>query len=92
MQTKLRTYEIVPNTNISFPIGTILTVENLYDVLNFSSIFSKHKKHGIDINRLLKALVSYKLRDNFSIKKAHEWITRDEVLELFDLATFNITD
>jgi transposase len=65
MQTKLRTYEIVPNTNIPFPIGTIQTVEKLYDVLDFSNVFSKHKKHGIDINELLKALVSYKLTDNF---------------------------
>ena len=89
MQTKLRTYEIVPNTNISFPIGTILTVEKLYDVLDFSSVFSKHKKHGIDINELLKALVSYKLTDNFSIKKAHEWINRDEVLDIFNLKEFS---
>ncbi|WP_232222068.1 hypothetical protein [Methanococcoides burtonii] len=88
-QTKLRTYEIVPNTNISFPIGTILTVEKLYDALDFLTVFGKHKKHGIDINRLLKALVSYKLTDNFSIKKAHEWINNDEVLELFDLDQFS---
>jgi len=31
MQTKLRTYEIIPNNNICFPIGTILGVEKLYD-------------------------------------------------------------
>jgi hypothetical protein len=31
MQTKLRTYEITPNDNICFPIGTILAVENLYE-------------------------------------------------------------
>ncbi len=68
MQTKLRAYEIVPKTNISFPIGTILTVEKLYDDLDFLTIFGKHKKHGIDINRLLKGLVNYKLTDNFSIK------------------------
>ncbi|MCM1986348.1 IS1634 family transposase [Methanococcoides seepicolus] len=89
MQTKLRTYDIVPNNNISFPIGTILAVEKFYDVLNFNFVFGKHKQRGIDINKLLKALVSYKLTDNFSIKKAHEWINREEVLELFDLDTFS---
>ena len=89
MQTKLRTYDIVPNNNISFPIGTILTVEKLYDILDFPSIFNKHKQRGIDINKLLKAFVSYKLTDNFSIKRAHEWVTRDEVLERFNLDTFS---
>jgi transposase len=88
-QNKLRTYEIVPNTNISFPIGTILAVEKFYDILDLSTVFGKHKKNGININSLLKALVSYKLTDNFSIKKAYEWINRDAVLDLFDLDEFS---
>jgi transposase len=88
-QTKLRTYDIIPNDNICFPIGTILAVEKLYDVLHFSLIFSKHKKKGLDINSLLKALISYKLTDNFSIDRAHDWINREEVLELFNLKRFN---
>jgi len=88
MPRKPRTYEIVPNQNISFPIGTIYAVENLYNVLKFSAIFGKHKKNGIDINKLLKSLLSYKLNDNFSIKRAHEWINREEVREIFDLKPF----
>jgi transposase len=89
MQQKPRTHEIVPNQNISFPIGTIYAVEKLYQVLNYGDIFGKHKKNGIDINRLLKALISYKLSQNFSIKRAHEWINRDEVLEIYDLKPFS---
>jgi transposase len=89
MQTKLRTYDIIPNENICFPIGTILAVEQLYDVLDFSTVFGKHKKNGIDINSLIKSLTSYKLTDNFSISKAHEWINRDEVLGIFNLEEFS---
>jgi transposase len=89
MQQKLRAHEIIPNENICFPIRTILAVEQLYGVLNFSTVFGKHKKNGIDINDLLKALVSYKLTDNFSISKAHEWINRDEVLDIFNLEEFS---
>ena len=33
--------------------------------------------------------MSYKLTDNFSIHQAHEWINQDEVLEVFELDTFN---
>ena len=88
MPKKPRTYEIVPNQNISFPIGTIVTVEKLYHVLKCNEIFGKHKKNGIDVNKLLKALISYKMSENFSIKQAHEWINREEVLEIFDLEPF----
>ncbi len=87
-QTKLRTDEIIPNDNICFPIGTILAVKKQYENLDFSSIFGKHKKKGRDINSLIKALLSYKLTENFSISKASEWINRSEVLETFDLGEF----
>lgn len=87
-QAKLRTYEIIPNDNICFPIGTILAVKKQYEKLDFSGIFEKHKKKGRDINCLIQALLSYKLTENFSISKASEWINRDEVLETFDLGKF----
>ncbi|WP_292468019.1 hypothetical protein [Methanolobus sp.] len=32
MQTKIRTYDTIPNDNICFLIGTILAVNELYDV------------------------------------------------------------
>lgn len=88
MQSQPRTYEIVPNQNISFPIGTIHAVETLHHLLNFGEIFGKHKKNGVDISKLLQAFISYRLTDNFSIKRAHEWINREEVLERFDLKPF----
>ena len=89
MQTTLRTYELTPNENICFPIGTIVAIENLYERLNFSFIFGKHKTKGIDFNSLIKALLSYKLTENFSIDQAHKWINQDEVLEFFNLEKFN---
>jgi transposase len=89
MQTELRTNEIEANENISFPIGTIFLVRKLFEVLNFNGVFGKHKKNGIDINKLIRALVSYKLTDNFSIKRSHEWINRPEVLDEFNLSSFS---
>ena len=89
MQTKLRTNGIEPNENISFPIGTIFFVERLYGILNFRDVFGKHKTRGVDINNLLHALVSYKMTDNFSIKRCHEWINRLEVLAEFNLPSFS---
>lgn len=73
---------------MSFPIGTILTVQNQYQKLGFHRVFGKHKKKGRDLNSLLMALVSYKLTENFSISKASDWINRKEVLDVFDLDKF----
>jgi len=88
MQTKLRTFDITPNNNICFPVGTILAVQNQYDKLGFHRVFSKYKKKGRDLNSLLMALVSYKLTENFSISRASKWINRKEVLDIFDLKGF----
>lgn len=88
-QTKIRTsYEINPTNNISFPIGTILGVQNCYENLDFNKVFSKHKKKGRNLNSLIQSLVSYKLTDNFSISRASEWINKKEVLNIFQLKEF----
>ena len=86
--TKLRTEYVKPNNNISFPIGTVLTVQKYYRYLKLSRIFGKYKKRGRGINALIEALVSYKLTENQSITKAADWINREEVLNTFHLESF----
>ncbi|HDH00953.1 MAG TPA: IS1634 family transposase [Nitrospirae bacterium] len=87
-QTSLRTEVITPNENISFPIGTILAVQKYYLRLGLSRVFGKHKDRGRDINSLVKALVSYRLTENQSITKAALWTNRKEVLDTFNLQSF----
>ena len=87
--TQLRTDLVVPNNNISFPIGTILTVQKYYDRLDLSEIIGKHKSRGASLNSLLEALLSYKLTENQSITRAADWINREEVLDAFSLDFFN---
>ena len=89
MQTKLTTNKIRPNNNISFPIGTILTVKQYYEKLKLIDVFGKHKKKGRDINSLIQSLTSYKLTENFSISKASDWINRKEILQEFNLKKFH---
>jgi transposase len=86
--TQLRTKLVGANENISFPIGTILTVQKYYGKLGLCGIFGKHKSRGRDINSLIEALVSYKLTENQSVTKAADWINREEVLNTFDLEFF----
>ena len=87
-QTTLRTYEIRPNKNITFPIGTVTTVQKYSQKLNFEEIFGKHKKKGREITQLVNALVSYRLSENQSISKASTWINRPEVLNEFETKSF----
>ena len=69
--------DLTPNNNISFPIGTILTVQDFYNHLKLFETFGKHKSKGISLNSLIQALLSYKLTENQSIVQAAEWINRD---------------
>ncbi len=87
-QSSLRTKAVESNSNISFPIGTILAVQKYYKRLGLSDIFGKFKSRGRNINSLNQALLSYKLSENQSITKASDWTNRDEVLNTFNLEPF----
>lgn len=86
--TSPRAIQVEPNTNISFPIGTVIAVQNYYKRLGLSNIFEKHKNRGRNINSLIESLVSYKLTENQSVTRAAEWINRGEVLDTFGLESF----
>ena len=76
------------NDNISFPIGTAVAVQNYSSKLDFKNLFFEHKKRGIDITKLIEALLTYKLSYNQSICKASLWINKPEILEFFSLKQF----
>ncbi|MBU0757662.1 MAG: transposase [Nanoarchaeota archaeon] len=87
-QTKLRTNKIIVNKNISFPIGTVLAVKKYSEKLDFEYIFSKFKQRGIPLKGLIEALISYKLSENLSLTRGSDWINRIEVLNEFDIESF----
>ena len=84
----LRTMELVPNNNISFPIGTIKTVKKYYDSLDLDTVFEKYKTKGRDLNSLIQALLSYRLTENQSLVRGSEWTNRPDVLLMFNLEEF----
>ena len=87
-QTNTRTNGIKANSNISFPIGTTISVKNYAKFLEFEKIFSKFKQRGIPLLNLVEAVIAYKLTENLSLTKASDWINRDEVLQEFHLKSF----
>src|SRR3989338_339342 len=87
-QTKLRTETIIPNQNISLPVGTALAVKKYSEKLDFKNIFSRYKKRGVGIVSLIEAMITYRLTENQSISRASDWINRPEMLKLFELNAF----
>jgi len=87
-QSNTRAYALTPNSNISFPIGSILAVKQYYEKLGLQSVFGKFKSRGIDLNSLIEGLLSYKLTENLSVVKASDWMNRREVLETFGIRGF----
>jgi len=85
---KPRAFRLTPNSNISFPIGSILAVKQYYKKLRLHSVFGKFKSRGVDLNSLIEGLLSYKLTENLSIVKASDWMNRKEVLETFGIRGF----
>ncbi len=87
-KTKIRTISIKKTQNISFPIGTALAVKKYSEKLDFESIFLKFKQRGIPLKGLVEALISYKLSENLSLTRGSAWINRKEVLDKFNLKSF----
>jgi len=87
-QTKLRTEALEKNRNISFPVGTAVAVKNYSQKLGFDHVFSRYKRRGIDLVRLVEALITYRLTENQSICRASDWINRPDVLDKFELRAF----
>lgn len=88
-QTTLRTEVLKLNENITFPIGTAISVSQCFEKLNLSDIFGKHKKRGRSLASLIQALVTYRLTENLSISCASDWINRPKVLNEFKLDSFD---
>src|SRR3989344_4383705 len=87
-QTTLRTAGLKQNNNISFPIGTAIAVKKYGQKLDFEQVFSRFKKRGVELHRLIEALITYRLTENESICRWSDWINRSYVLEKFSLTKF----
>ena len=87
-KTKQRTNNIISNANISFPVGTALAVQKYARKLDFEQIFSKFKQRGVALDKIVSALISYKLTENLSLTRGADWINRPDVLTEFGLSSF----
>ena len=84
------TWRIKPNGNKSVAVGNVLLSEAFFRKYGLDREISKLKAKGIDLSKLAELMVAYKLGDNFSIFKAHEFIMEPVIRERFGLDEFNV--
>lgn len=81
MQTVLKTpHNIKPNKNKTFPIGTIQTVKTIFEELNLPPLIDSLKHCGHLLSGLATGLVSYKMTEDLSVSRCHQWITNNPML------------
>jgi len=84
------TWSIRQNENISIPIGNAVLSEAFFRKYGLDTVISKFKKKGTDLGRLAELLVAYKLGDNFSILRAHDFIMQPEIRGRFGIDEFDV--
>jgi len=81
MQTTLKTPDhIKPNQNKTFPIGTIQTVQHIFNELQLPPLLDTLKHCGHPLSGLVTGLVSYKMTENLSVSRCHQWMTTNPLL------------
>jgi len=88
--TATGTWRIKPNDNKSIAIGNVLLSEAFFRKYGLDREIKKLKAKGIDLAKLAELMVAYKLGDNFSIFRAHEFIMEPVIRERFGLDEFNV--
>jgi len=90
IQTVLKTpHNIKPNKNKTFPIGTIQTVKHIFEELNLPPLLDSLKHCGHQLSGLATGLVSYKMTEDLSVSRCHQWITSNPyLLEYLQLSFF----
>jgi transposase len=90
MQTTLKTPDhIKPNQNKTFPIGTLQTVTTIFEDLHLPPLLNGLKHCGHRLSGLVTGLVSYKMTEDLSVSRCHQWMTSNPLLlDYLHLASF----
>ena len=67
----------------------MLMVDDWYERLGLNEIIGQLKTKGIGLDALVRGLLAYKLGDNFSVLQASAWLNRPEMLEQYELRSFD---
>jgi len=70
------------------PIGTIQTVKHIFNELHLPPLLDDLKHCGHQLSGLVTGLVSYKMTEDLSVSRCHQWMTNPLLLEYLQLSDF----
>ena len=87
IQTVLKTpHNIKLNQNKTFPIGTLQTVTNIFEELDLPPLLNSLKHCGHQLSGLVTGLVSYKMTEDLSVSRCHQWMINPLILDYLHLS------
>lgn len=89
-QTHLRTSELKANGNLSVPIGNLLWTEAFFARFGLDDVIGGLKSKGTALDRLAELMVAYKVGDNFSILRCHDFAMKPPIREHLGLPEFDV--
>lgn len=89
-QTHFRTSGIRRNDNLSVPIGNLLWTEAFFDHFHLRDALSGLKTKGTDLAKLAELMVAYKVGDNFSILRCHDFAMSPPIREHIGVPEFDV--
>ena len=88
-QIHFRTFRVKRNDNLSVPIGNLIWAQAFFERFGLDEVIRSLKSKGTDLAKLAELMVGYKVGDNFSILRCHQFAMQEPIRELMGLPEFD---
>lgn len=89
-QTHFRTFKVSRNDNLSVPIGNLIWAQAFFERFGLDDVIRTFKTKGTDLAKLAELMVGYKVGDNFSILRCHDFAMQRPIRNLMGLPEFSV--
>lgn len=89
-QTTFRTSTVSKNENLSVPIGNLIWAQAFFERFGLDDVIRTFKTKGTDLAALAELMVGYKVGDNFSILRCHDFTMQKPIRSMMGLPEFSV--
>ena len=88
-QIHFRTFRVKRNDNLSVPMGNLIWAQAFFERFGLDEVIRSLKSKGTDLAKLAELMVGYKVGDNFSILRCHQFAMQEPIREMMGLPEFD---